>query len=215
MRLLLIRHAQTVWNAAGRVQGQADPPLSERGHEQCRALGRRLAGHGLDALYSSDLERARLTAETVARATGVSVRVDAGLREVGLGRWEGGSAESLKRDDPERFARWTREPSWDVVPGGEGTSAFRQRVLDAMGRVVAGRGDNEAVAVVTHIGVIRVVLSICAGLESLGLRWPWAIDNTGLTSLVGPPDVSAWDTPVLAVLAINDSAHLANATSEA
>ena len=215
MRLLLIRHAQTVWNAAGRVQGQADPPLSERGHEQCRALGLRLAGYGLNALYSSDLERARLTAEAVATATGAPVRLDTGLREVGLGRWEGASAESLERDDPELFARWTREPSWDVVPGGEGGKAFRQRVLEAMDRVVAGRGDNEAVAVVTHIGVIRLVLSICAGLESLGLRWPWAIDNTGLTSLLGPPDVSAWDTSALAVLAINDSTHLAGAASRA
>ena len=213
MRLLLIRHAQTVWNAAGRVQGQADPPLSERGHEQCEALGRRIEGCRLDALYSSDLERARLTAAAVSRATAVPVRLDAGLREVGLGRWEGASAETLKRGDPELFARWTRDASWDVVPGGEGGRAFRQRVVEAMGRVVAGRGDNQTVAVVTHIGVIRLVLSIGAGLESLGLRWPWTIDNTSLTTLVGPPDVSAWDTPALEVVAVNDSAHLSSATS--
>ena len=172
-----------------------------------------MEGYRLDALYSSDLERARLTAEAVSRATGVPVTLDAGLREVGLGSWEGGSAESLKRDDPELFAQWTREASWDVVPGGEGGRAFRQRVVDAMGRVVAGRGDNETVAAITHIGVIRMVLSIGAGLESLGLRWPWAIDNTGLTTVVGPPDVSAWDTPALEVVAVNDSSHLSRAAT--
>ena len=211
MRLLLIRHAQTTWNAAGRVQGQADPPLSDRGREQCRSLGQRVGGLRLDALYSSDLERARLTADAVAEATGVRVTLDVGLREVGLGRWEGASAASLQRDDPELFAEWQREASWDIVPNGEGGTAFRGRVLEAMGRVAAGRGDAQTVAVVTHIGVIRLVLSVAAGLESLGLRWPWAIDNTGLTTLVAPAHVSAWDNPAVQVLAVNDNQHLRGA----
>ncbi|HEV1998426.1 MAG TPA: histidine phosphatase family protein [Candidatus Dormibacteraeota bacterium] len=209
MRLLLIRHAQTVWNAAGRVQGQSDPPLSQPGLEQCSALGVRVAGLRLDALYSSDLQRARLTAEAVSGATGVPVTLDTGLREVGLGRWEGATAESLRREDPELFAQWQRAPSWDLVPGGEGTAAFESRVLGAVVRIVASRGDTETVAAVTHIGVIRLVLSMAAGLQSLGQLWPWAIDNTGLTTLVGPADVSAWDTPALRILAVNDSLHMA------
>jgi broad specificity phosphatase PhoE len=214
LRLLLIRHAQTVWNAAGRVQGQADPPLSELGESQRRALGVRMGGYPLDALFSSDLERAHLTASSVAQATGVPVQPEPGLREVGLGRWEGASVQTMRRYYPELLAEWRREPSWDLVPEGEGSAAFRSRVLTAMARVVAGRGEAETVAAVTHIGVIRLVLSLAAGLESRGLRWPWAIDNTGITTLDGPPDVSAWGTPGLQVLAVNDSRHLAGVTTQ-
>lgn len=209
MKLLLIRHAQTIWNAAGRVQGQADPPLSPAGLEQCQALGRRLGGLRLDALYTSDLDRARLTAAAVAEATGTPAILEPGLREVGLGRWEGIDRPSLERDYPDLFQRWVRDPSWDLVPGGEGSAGFRERVLGAVSRVVAGRGEGATVAAVTHIGVIRLVLSMAAGLEHLGLRWPWAVDNTAITTLVGPPDIDRWTGPQLRVLAVNDAAHLA------
>ena len=209
MRLLLIRHAQTVWNATGRVQGQADPPLSDLGRAQCAALGQRLAGFELDALYSSDLGRARLTADAIAAATGAPVQLDAGLREVGLGEWEGIDRERLARDYPALFEVWRRAPSWDIVPGGEGGDEFRRRVVDTVSRLVAGAPDAATVALVTHIGVIRMVLSMVAGLEPLGLRWPWAIDNTAISTLVGPPDVAAWTTSALQVMAINDGVHLA------
>ncbi|HEY8739420.1 MAG TPA: histidine phosphatase family protein [Candidatus Dormibacteraeota bacterium] len=208
MRLLLIRHAQTVWNAAGRVQGQADPPLSELGVDQTRRLRERVRGLRLAALFSSDLERARLTAEAVSAATGTPVTLEAGLREVGLGRWEGIDRDTLRRDYPDLLEAWIREPSWDMVPDGEGAGPFRARVLAALGRLVRDRRDDETVAVVTHIGVIRLVLSMAAGLEPMGLHWPWAIDNTAITTLVGPADVSSWHTPALTVTAVNDSSHL-------
>jgi len=209
VRLLLIRHAQTVWNAAGRVQGQADPPLSDLGRAQCAALGQRLAGYQLDGLFSSDLGRARLTAEAVAAATGARLQRDAGLREVGLGEWEGIDRERLAAEYPALFEVWRRARSWDIVPGGEGAEEFRSRVVDTVSRLLAGTPDEATIALVTHIGVIRMVLSIVAGLEAQGLRWPWALDNTAISTLVGPPGVATWNTPALHVLAINDAVHLA------
>jgi probable phosphoglycerate mutase len=208
LRLLLIRHAETIWNSAGRVQGQSDPPLSDTGTEQCRALETRMTGQHLDALYSSDLQRARVTAEAVGRATGTEVRLDPGLREIALGRWEGIDRQTLSRDYPELYTRWRAEPSWDLVPGGEGGAAFGHRVVETLSRLVEGQGEEVTVAAVTHIGVIRQVLSMAAGLESLGLRWPWAVDNTAITTLVGPADLAAWATPALRVVAVNDASHL-------
>jgi probable phosphoglycerate mutase len=208
LRLLLIRHAQTVWNAAGRVQGQADPPLSDLGRAQCHALRGRVTGLQLDSLVSSDLERARVTADAVSAATATPVRLEPGLREVGLGDWEGFDRDRMQREYPDLYRRWRAEPSWDIVPGGEGATPFRERVVGTVARAVAGAGDNDTVALVTHIGVIRLILSMVAGLESMGLRWPWAIDNTAITTLEGPAEVMAWTTPALRVLAVNDVEHL-------
>jgi broad specificity phosphatase PhoE len=208
LRLLLIRHAQTEWNATGRLQGQSDPSLSDLGEHQCGLLQARMRGAQLDALFTSDLERARRTAGAVAAGAHVTVTPDPGLREVGLGEWEGIDRAALERDYPELHRRWVAEPSWDIVPGGEGNDAFRTRVLGALERIVARMADDTTVAAVTHIGVIRLVLSMAAGLESLGLRWPWAVDNTAITTLTGPPDVSRWNTPALVVLAVNDASHL-------
>ena len=209
MRLLLIRHAQTVWNAAGRIQGQADPPLSALGTAQCRALEERLAGFPLDAILSSDLQRARVTAAAVSAATGCPVNLEPGLREIALGEWEGIDRERLQREYPALYQVWRSEPSWDVVPGGEGGVAFRRRVLDTVAAAVGAGGDNTTLALVTHIGFIRMLLSMVARLEALGLRWPWAIENTAITTLDGPADVALWTTPALRVLAVNDAWHLA------
>jgi probable phosphoglycerate mutase len=167
-----------------------------------------MRGARLDGLFTSDLERARRTAGAVEAGAHVTAIPDPGLREVGLGDWEGIDRATLERDYPELHRRWVAEPSWDIVPGGEGGDAFRARVLGALERMMAGMGDDSTVAAVTHIGVIRLVLSIAAGLESLGLRWPWAIDNTAITTLTGPPDVSRWSTPALVVSAVNDASHL-------
>jgi broad specificity phosphatase PhoE len=213
LRLLLIRHAQTVWNAAGRVQGQADPPLSETGLEQCRLLGDRFAGTHIDGLVASDLSRAQLTAQAVGAATGAEVLLEPGLREVGLGLWEGIDRETLRRDYGHLYEQWLAEPTWDLVPEGEGAEAFRDRVVGALGRVVNGRPDGQTVVAVTHVGVIRLVLSTVFGLDARVLRWPWAIDNTGITALDGPADISAWTTPALRVTAVNDAAHLRRAAA--
>jgi 2,3-bisphosphoglycerate-dependent phosphoglycerate mutase len=167
-----------------------------------------MSGVRLHAVFSSDLERARRTADAVAAATGVTVTPEPGLREVGLGQWEGIDRRSLQRDYASLYEQWTTRPSWDLVPDGEGTDAFRKRVLAALARIVAGRADDETVAAVTHIGVIRLVLSMAAGLESTGLRWPWAIDNTAITTLAGPPDPARWSSPALVISAINDAVHL-------
>ena len=209
MRLIIIRHAQTVWNAAGRIQGQADPELSDAGRKQCELVAGRLASTSIDALYASDLSRARQTAEAVAsRHPGLPVQVDAGLREIDLGAWEGATRATLQAGWPELFNQWQQQPSWGLVPDGEGALAFHARVLDTFSRIAATSGGEASVAVVTHIGVLRTLLSTIVGAPPHDPRWPWTIDHTALTLLQGPSDASLWSTPAMEVLAINDNRHL-------
>src|SRR5215467_961883 len=92
-RLLLVRHGESTWNAARRIQGQLDPPLSDRGMMQAREVGERLAGRRLVGFYCSDLVRARQTAEVIAGAVGVEPQPETGLREIALGAWEGKTRE--------------------------------------------------------------------------------------------------------------------------
>ena len=139
--LLLVRHGETDWNAERRWQGHADVPLNERGREQARALAERLAGESIDAIYSSDLSRARDTADIVGARLDVPVAVDPDLREIDVGAVEGLTAE-----ESEAFDGWQGEPH----------EAHSQRVLAAINRIAA-RHPAERILVVTHGGSMRRV----------------------------------------------------------
>jgi len=206
--LLLIRHAETVWNASGRLQGQADPPLSDRGKLQCEAVGARLQGTRIARVVSSDLVRARATAEAIGRHQAVDVELDPRLREVDLGAWEGVTRPELARDWPDLLHAWLQRPSWDLVPGGEGTQAFLSRVTAAAEEILAGAAEDDTVAVVTHIGVVRILLSLALGTFADELRWPWAIENTGLSVLEAAPGGARLGSPQVVIAAVNDSVHV-------
>ncbi len=155
-RLLLLRHAESQWNAQGRWQGLADPPLSARGEEQARLAGPRLASFGISMVVTSDLRRARATAELVAaRLALVEPHLDASLREYDVGAWSG-----LTR--PEIEARWPGEiDDWRhgrlvATPGGERRDAFVARITAAVVRVAATHADD-TIAVFTHGGVISAL----------------------------------------------------------
>ena len=196
MKLLLVRHGQTVWNADRRFQGQADPELSERGRAQAAALERALRGRRLSAVYSSPLRRARETAEIAVGGTGLPVTVLADLKELGLGRWEGHGVEEVVAADGEHYRRWLGQPLDYPPPGGEPLPSVERRVLSAMGRIVATHGDGEEVLVVGHGGIIAVY---CCHLLDLSLNalWRLRIDNASLT-VVAPPRL----------VSFNETAHL-------
>jgi probable phosphoglycerate mutase len=153
----LIRHAESTWNAAGRWQGQQDPPLSERGRRQAAELARELAGEGVESLITSDLARAFETASILGRELGLRPRPEPALRELDAGAWSGLPRSEIARRDAETLARFD---SGDVhVPAGGGENrrdvALRaRRALLAIGRENTGR----RLAVVTHGGVIRSLL---------------------------------------------------------
>jgi probable phosphoglycerate mutase len=149
-RLLLIRHAETVQNAGGVVQGRADNPLSELGHAQIEALSASLAATSLSAVYSSPLGRARTTALAVARPHALAVREDADLIEMDIGKMEGLSGAELRRRFPDFLTAWfSAEAGSTPMPGGESLEQVQARARAALQRIVAAH-PGESVAVVSH-----------------------------------------------------------------
>jgi broad specificity phosphatase PhoE len=158
-RILLVRHAQSVWNAAGRWQGWSDAPLSDVGVAQAERAGRALAEHGFApaSVACSDLARARQTAELLARRCAYrgTLTLDPALREQGLGDWEGLTNDQIS-------ARWPGSLEarnagiGAVIPQGEPEDAFSTRVLEALQRI-SSRSRYGEVLVVTHGGVVMVL----------------------------------------------------------
>ena len=182
-RLLLIRHGETDWNRAGRWQGHADVPLSDHGRPHATALGERVRalGEAFDAIYTSDLTRARDTAEAIATALGVRVTEDSSWREMDLGRWSGSSRDEIRELYPEE---WRRIAAGEDLPrgGGETLAAFAARVGDALERLAALHA-GRLVAVVTHGGTIRIALLHALGLPLTRLRDVAVVANTDWVEL--------------------------------
>ena len=155
-RICMIRHGETAWNAEGRVQGQTDVPLSATGAAQARALVAALAGERFAALYASDLTRVRQTAAPAARALGLEMRLDAGLRERHYGKFETLTYAEARERHPQDFARFkAKEPDYDFG-SGESLLAFNARAIACVAGI-ARRHAGEAVLVFTHGGVLEMV----------------------------------------------------------
>ncbi len=199
-RLLLVRHGQSTWNDEGRIQGQLDPPLSELGRTQARRLAERMAGRRLGGFYCSDLGRARETAVIIAEELGVEPTPLAELREVALGVWEGMTAAEIAERYPREWAEWRAHPSWDVAPASEGVEAFEGRVRAVIERLFEEH-PHEDVLVVTHGGVIQVVLGDVVGRVGSALV-PFVIDNCSVSTVVRGGRRSV-------ITGVNDVCHLA------
>lgn len=155
--VLLARHGETDDNLEPlRAQGWRDTPLNAHGRAQAAALGERLAGQGIAALWSSDLSRARETAEIVGRRIGLSARPDRRLREGHRGRWEGRLFVDIAREEPELYAAWRQAGPDFRFPGGESLLEHQERVIASLTDIHA-EGPLPAL-VVCHGGSIRAML---------------------------------------------------------
>jgi broad specificity phosphatase PhoE len=160
--LLLARHGQSDWNDEHRWQGHADRPLTPKGRAQARALAERLVHIDLTAVYSSDLRRARETAEAVAERQGVQVQAIADLREVDVGSWSGLTRAEAEERFPEGYRRWLNGGTgWE---DGETYAAMSRRVLAAVRRI-ATTHEGERVLIVSHGGPIRAIHAAALGLD--------------------------------------------------
>lgn len=159
MRLLLVRHGQSEWNASRRLQGQADIDLSEEGRRQADALCPVIDAIAPDRTISSDLKRVR---ETTQRIGAPSPEFTEGLREIDVGDWTGRTIDDLIADDPTAYAGW--RAGTHAPPGGETWSDFVARIAGVIAdqRAVSRYGTLLAVC---HGGVIRAVIQHFLGLE--------------------------------------------------
>jgi broad specificity phosphatase PhoE len=153
--LLFIRHAQT--DMAGTFCGHSDPPINSDGRLQVRELVAHLATERFDAIYSSDLHRAVDTADALAHAFGVAVVTRPALREIHFGDWEGLRWNEIEQRDAAYARRWIETFPALPAPGGESFAGFERRVIDEVDRLLYLAGDKR-IAVVTHGGVMRIVL---------------------------------------------------------
>lgn len=169
--LYLARHGETDWNAAGRWQGQTDVPLNPRGREQARAVAAALRELGIRSVASSDLVRARETAEIVAADLGLGLALaDAALRERAFGCFEGLTRAEVAERHPEAWARYLADPG-PAPPGGESRDELLARLLPALAAVAARLPGP--LLVVLHGGSMRALLPADATAPVPGTSgWP-------------------------------------------
>ena len=182
--ILIIRHGQTAWNKMKRYQGHSDIPLNEKGELQAVALAETLKHEQLDAIISSDLLRARKTAEEIAKWHDLPVYVDSALRERCYGIFEGMQLAEIERDYPEHLARWqAAEPDFvfPPAPGGRESESLRQfyhRALMALHRWAEAH-PGEKIAIVAHFGIIESAWRASNGIP-LGERAHMPVLNTSI-----------------------------------
>jgi len=161
--LYLIRHGEIEGAGEGRFFGHTDVSLSATGLLQVEALARQLGAEPIDAVYASDLTRARQSASPLARSRGLAPVTVPALREMAMGRWEGLTFAEIQEREPELCARWLADPFAMPFPEGEGIADLRTRAVPALRRVVE-RHAGRRIAVVAHGGTNRVLLAEALGL---------------------------------------------------
>lgn len=165
MRLLLIRHGATAYNADHRFTGHSDIPLSDLGKQQAMALGDALREKTLTSIVTSDLERAHETALPIAQSHQVIPRRDRDLRELAMGAWEGLTASELDADHQAHLARWRHDAVTAPPPGGETLEQLRIRIERALSTCRAHAQQNDTFVWVTHGVVIGVTLCLLLGMN--------------------------------------------------
>ena len=176
---ILVRHGLTGWNAAGRIQGHTDTDLCDEGYEQARSVGRRLQEESYDLLFSSDLKRARQTAQPLADVLEMEIQLDDRLREWNLGAFEGLTVDEARERFADAYRKYRAFDPELRVPEGESFLEFDHRVIhffQEMSQAHAGK----RLLVFTHGGSVNVVLRHVLGIPTTS-RDKFYIPNTSVT----------------------------------
>jgi probable phosphoglycerate mutase len=166
--IILIRHGETAWNAERRLQGHLDIPLNAEGERQARLLAEALAPGRIDLLVSSDLQRARQTAQAVATLRGLPLQIEAGLRERCYGGFEGLLYAEIEQRFPVEFAAWQGRDIDGILPDGKNRGetfrAFFDRATEAI-LALAAAHPGQTLALVAHGGVLECAYRLALGLS--------------------------------------------------
>ena len=180
-RLLLVRHGDTELNSAERYWGHSDVKLSAAGLRQAERLRDRLAVEKIDSIYSSHLERALVTAETIGSRHQVEVVTCAELREINFGQLEGLNFSEINRLYPEVAKLWAERSPKLKYPGGDSLAEFSNRVSKFLSRLEKHTAE-ETVLIVAHKGVLCTLLCRLLGID-LRQRWQFRLDLASLSIL--------------------------------
>lgn len=201
MKLLLTRHGQTDWNIAGRYQGQSDIPLNQTGWSQAEGLAKRLSTEKIHAIYSSDLSRAKDTAQAIAKFHQLEIQTDSHWRELSFGDWEGMNYKEMSAHSPNVFSKWMIDPQHTSTPNGETLYELSKRVTSAFDEI-KNKHKDQTVLVVSHSGALQALLAILLGVD-LNRYWQFKVSQASLSEL----NVFS-DSVTLNLL--NDTHHLQN-----
>jgi broad specificity phosphatase PhoE len=180
-RLFAVRHGATEYSRDRRFAGARDIPLTTEGRLQAEAVAQALAGSAVAAVYTSPLERARVSAELVAKPHRLEPRVEPAFREMAFGAWEGLTRDELAARVPAEAAAWRATPHRVTPPGGETLPEVAARVGGALGRLVADHA-GETVVLVSHAVIVRLIVLAALGL---GPERLWSVDASpaGITEI--------------------------------
>ena len=199
-RIIAIRHGETAWNVDARIQGHLDIPLNDTGLWQAERAGAALADERLDAIYSSDLQRALSTAQAVGQTTGCPVQPDAGLRERCFGSFEGRTFKEVEAEQPEQALRWRkRDPDFVPDGGGESLAMLRSRIQHTVDRLASQHMGGQ-IALVAHGGVMDMLYRL-ATHQDLQAPRTWELHNAAINRLL-------WTPQGLSLVGWNDGNHL-------
>lgn len=182
--MLLIRHGETQAAIRGEmfpmIDGQGNPALRPEGHAQAQAVGERLKSEAIDAIYVTTMQRTHQTAAPLAAALGITPNVEADLREVFLGDWDGGEFRFRAAENDPAFIRARDNECWGELPGAETFLELQTRVVRGLRRIAAAHPD-QLVAVVVHGGVVGAALSAATGSRNFGFN---GADNGSISRVV-------------------------------
>ena len=199
MKLLLIRHGQTDWNLLGKYQGQTDIALSGEGIRQADLLAQNFPVDTLDIIYTSDLQRAFMTAERLAEKFSAPLYADKALRELNFGAWEGLTYQEIAERWPQEVKNLFGAPEKLQIPEGETFLMLQRRAMDKIHEI---RAENEGknVAVVAHGAISKAILT---ALLHIPLHYVWMLrqDNTAVNIL-------QFDDEFVSVELLNGISHL-------
>lgn len=207
VRIIAIRHGETAWNALGRIQGHTDIGLNDNGRAQAQQVAQALSGEALDAIYSSDLQRAWQTAQAIAAVTAAPLHAEPGLRERCFGSFEGSSFAQIAQQQPQAAELWRKRDVQFAPPdGGESLLQLQERIAAAVQRVAAAH-IGEHIALVAHGGVLDMLYRL-ATRQHLQAPRTWQLPNAAINRLLWTPESG------LTLVGWGDVQHLSGAARE-
>ena len=200
--LIIVRHGQSMANLEDKFAGQTyNPPLSPLGHEQAEHTAEYIvSNYKVDAIYSSDLNRAFQTAEHIAGKLGAEIITEPGMREIYAGKWEGMKFDDIDSEYEEEFKLWKTNIGITGCLGGEKVSELADRVLSAITRI-AEDNDGKAVVVATHATPIRALETLWRKMSIVNMKnIPW-VSNASVT-------VAEYKDGEFALISVGEDKHL-------
>ena len=198
-RIIAIRHGETAWNVATRIQGQLDIGLNARGRWQAAQVAQALRGEPLQAVYASDLARAWDTAQAIAQTGATALTAHLGLRERHFGELQGQTHAEIESRWPQHALHWRqRNPDW-APPGGESLAELRERTRRTVDEL-AGAHVGQQIVLVAHGGVLDALYRL-ATAQPIGAPRSWQLGNASINRLL-------WTPQGLSLVGWSDARHL-------